>query len=477
MDSSEDFDLDDDHQSFEDCVSSSEVESDSDIDGDDNDTSDEDKSSHHDSSLASSFSDQEKACMAILSYVSRHCITSEPAKDMIDLIKTACPENETFRTLTYFKVQEVCGKCELHVYDICEKCLALFPLDDSNKYNCSTANCNGLRYKGSAHQQSKKEHKNSFVTVNIQDQLKDLLERDGIWSTIQDRIKRRGKEVIEDIMDGKYYTKLCEKGQFLHNKSNISLIFNTDGAPLYSSSSVSLWPVFLAVNELPSPDRFSKQNMLMWGIRQGKGKPPFNVYFEPFATQMTNLYNDGVQIVLAVEQSPITVKAAVILGSTDLQGKSYLLCMTQHNGESGFLTCEEPGIVVKQGKDHARCYPYRIPEESSPKRTTDSFLANAVAAHHGPRKKVAGIFDVTSLALMPWFDIVVGMVPDYMHGCLLGITKTLLYKWLSASNYKQPYFIGGHIANISKRLQMMRPPDYLSRLPRDLEKHFKNLKG
>lgn len=57
-------------------------------------------------------------------------------------------------------------------------------------------------------------------------------------------------------MDGKYYTKLCEKGQFLHNKSNISLIFNTDGAPLYSSSSVSLWPVFLAVNELPSPDRF-----------------------------------------------------------------------------------------------------------------------------------------------------------------------------------------------------------------------------
>ena len=57
-------------------------------------------------------------------------------------------------------------------------------------------------------------------------------------------------------MDGKYYINLCEKGQFLHNNSNISLIFNTDGAPLYSSSSVSLWPVFLAINELPSPDRF-----------------------------------------------------------------------------------------------------------------------------------------------------------------------------------------------------------------------------
>lgn len=125
----------------------------------------------------------------------------------------------------------------------------------------------------------------------------------------------------------------------------------------------------------------------MWGIWQGKGKPAFNVYFEPFATEMTKLYNDGIQIVLAVEQSPVTVKAAVILGSTDLQGKSYLLCMTQHNGESGCLTCEEPGIVVKQGKGHARCYPYRIHEETSPKRTTNSFLTNAIAAHQGPKKK------------------------------------------------------------------------------------------
>ena len=39
--------------------------------------------------------------------------------------------------------------------------------------------------------------------------------------------------------------------------------------------------------------RFSKQNILMWGIWQGKGKPPFNVYFEPFASEMTHLYQQG----------------------------------------------------------------------------------------------------------------------------------------------------------------------------------------
>lgn len=62
-----------------------------------------------------------------------------------------------------------------------------------------------------------------------------------------------------------------------------------------------------------------------------------------------------------VPQATLTVdiKAAVLLGSTDLQGKAYLLNMTQHNGESGCVTCEETGFVAAQGKGHTSCYPYR----------------------------------------------------------------------------------------------------------------------
>ena len=64
-----------------------------------------------------------------------------------------------------------------------------------------------------------------------------------------------------------------------------------------------------------------------------------------------------------MEPLSINVKVAVLLGSTDLQGKAYLLNMTQHNGESGCVTCEETGLVVAQGKGHAGCYPYRSPLE------------------------------------------------------------------------------------------------------------------
>lgn len=89
------------------------------------------------------FTDHEKACKAVLAYVSRHCITNEAAKDLIDLVKVTCPESVTFKSLSYSKVQEVCGQCELHVYDVCEVCPRLFPLDDENSFRCSTTGCVG----------------------------------------------------------------------------------------------------------------------------------------------------------------------------------------------------------------------------------------------------------------------------------------------------------------------------------------------
>lgn len=108
-------------------------------------TSDEEEASSADNDNVDIrlFSDHENACMAVLAYVSRHCLTTEAAKDLLDLVKVTCPESPTFKTLNYSKVQEVCGNCQLHVYDICEKCHRLFPSDDENIYNCETNGCVG----------------------------------------------------------------------------------------------------------------------------------------------------------------------------------------------------------------------------------------------------------------------------------------------------------------------------------------------
>lgn len=49
------------------------------------------------------------------------------------------------------------------------------------------------------------------------------------------------------------------------------------------------------------------------------------------------------------------------------------------------------------------------------------------------------------------------------------VTKQLLNLWLSPSRYKKPWFIGNKAKAIDKRLKDMKPPDFIQRLPRELE--------
>lgn len=93
-------------------------------------------------------------------------------------------------------------------------------------------------------------------------------------------IRSKDPRKIEDIVDGVGYRELCEEGQFLESVENISVIFNSDGIPLYASSKVKLWPIFMAINEEPLSQRFARDNMILAGIWQGKSSPPFQLYFE-----------------------------------------------------------------------------------------------------------------------------------------------------------------------------------------------------
>ena len=49
-------------------------------------------------------------------------------------------------------------------------------------------------------------------------------------------------------------------------------------------------------------------------------------------------------------------------------------------------------------------------------------------------------------------DLSKGILPDYMHGVLLGATKTVMYKWFSPTNSKKDFFVGKELKSISKRL-------------------------
>ena len=52
-------------------------------------------------------------------------------------------------------------------------------------------------------------------------------------------------------------------------------------------SKVNIWPVFLAINELPPEEQFAKKHMILWGLWQGKGKTRFSP--EIFAVDLIRL--------------------------------------------------------------------------------------------------------------------------------------------------------------------------------------------
>ena len=82
---------------------------------------------------------------------------------------------------------------------------------------------------------------------------------------------------MSDICDGEEYKKYSSEGGILSaaNPANVSLIMNTEGVAIFRSSRVSLWPVWLALNELPPTlhVRFSKGNMLLAGFWFARSKP------------------------------------------------------------------------------------------------------------------------------------------------------------------------------------------------------------
>jgi len=47
---------------------------------------------------------------------------------------------------------------------------------------------------------------------------------------------------------------------FLSNPNNISFSWYTDGIPVFKSSKLALWPLYLTINELPFEERKKREN-------------------------------------------------------------------------------------------------------------------------------------------------------------------------------------------------------------------------
>lgn len=201
-------------------------------------------------------------------------------------------------------------------------------------------------------------------------QLREIFENEENWSEVSSSLQRtKKKDVIYDILDGRKYLEVRNKCKYM----TVTLTMFTAGVSLFKSSKVSLWPVYLVVNELNLYSWFLKKNMILWGLWQGQGKPKMNTFFFPFVKEMRKLYNEGFSLeTLAGKENIYIIINALTMG---LQARACVFNIMQQNCLCAWIFCEETGVVVKSRKGHSRSFPYR---EIKPKARTSELVEENV---------------------------------------------------------------------------------------------------
>ena len=78
---------------------------------------------------------------------------------------------------------------------------------------------------------------------------------------------------------------------------------------------------------------------------------------------------------------------------------------------------------------------------------------------------------------VPKFDIIRGVVIDYMHSTLLGVVKMLLTLWSDKSYKGEPWSVCSRMKEIEEKYLKIGPLSCITRLPRSLIANFGHLKA
>ncbi|XP_046398529.1 uncharacterized protein LOC124165253 [Ischnura elegans] len=262
------------------------------------------------------------------------------------------------------------------------------------------------------------------------------------------------------------YKKLCEPGEPLSDPKNVSVTINTDGLALGESSTQAAWPLFMDINELSPQTR--KKYLIYAGMWVGRKQPNMNIFLKPFVNDLKKLANDGFawKDSNGVEQRSKVIPILAVLDS----GAQYkFLNLTSFSGYMGCTFCYQRAENTQRGRRFTVC------KEPAALRTQESMLVDVQIAHErrnnrNTKERVyRGCKGLTPLVyLHPYLNLGSGVVVDFMHNALLGVTRAHVFALLNTAG--APYYLGDPEKSyvMNQRLMQIRPPRSITRTPREL---------
>jgi hypothetical protein len=405
--------------------------------------------------------------LLIITFATQNSLTGEGLVNFFNIISLHCMA-DCILPKTLYKFNEWFGniKHPLVYHRYCAHCSILV---ENNEDICSNRFClkdltvpNSVDY---------------FIEVPLVSQIQSLFKRHGFYESLQHRFKRKKTnfDAIEDIYDGNIYKALFTRDK-LGNPNNISFTWNTDGIPVFKSSKMSLWPVFLMINELPYTQRRKSDNMVLAGLWFGKGKPLMMSFFKPFHTSLHSMETLGVDVesLHTGQTQAFNCKGYLICGTSDLPARACMCNMNQYNGNTSCIKCEQPGQNCKTtsgiNSGNVRIFLPQVDNIFGPFRTDrDVKDCGQTAANV---TVVKGIKGPSYLSYFNYYSFVRGTGIDYMHGVLLGVVKTLTATlWFNSEHSNELYSMWKHIGVVDKQLEEIKPPNNISRIARSLSDH------
>jgi len=131
-------------------------------------------------------SEQESQALTILSCFLRNNLSASTCKDILYTMKCLFSNSEAVSILDFGHVLSYVDTTPVREIHYCVLCCHVFP-DDKDVFRCSTANCEGLRYKGSLSTQRQKgrQPRQCFVMADTKKQLINLLQSPGESSSTE----------------------------------------------------------------------------------------------------------------------------------------------------------------------------------------------------------------------------------------------------------------------------------------------------
>ncbi|KAH9359742.1 hypothetical protein HPB48_021301 [Haemaphysalis longicornis] len=263
------------------------------------------------------------------------------------------------------------GDLVFHFY--CEDCMALLAkatgsVEERQQLEVTCGQC-GKEYVGRELVRSG----SFFVGLPLKKQLGSLLSSktvsDAVATTLGKPSHNVGSSGMNDVTDGHHYQSVrCQRGV---SPTDLTLTLNSDGSPVFKSSTYSIWPVQALLNELPPLLRWA--NVMMPFLWYGKSHPDMTLLLQAFVDEMEELNRTGViwtslngcvhskassfyfcfivcfrpePCSILITDSILCVQVFCICCCADAPARAAMQNVKQFNGFYGCSWCYHPGTKV-----------------------------------------------------------------------------------------------------------------------------------